>query len=255
MLRVEPIRALRDNYIWCIRDASHAAIVDPGDAAPVFDYLARENLALVAILNTHHHADHVGGNRELLQRFPVPIFGPRMEAITSVTRPVDDGDLVAIPELEVQFSVIGIPGHTRGHAAYYGANILFCGDTLFGCGCGKLFEGTAAEMHSSLSKLAALPGQTRVFCGHEYTLANIAFAKEVDRDNRELLEREKRDREAPQGITLPSTIACEKATNPFLRCEEPAIVTAASTHAGKELADPVDVFAEIRHWKDNFRQG
>lgn len=255
MVRIEPIRAFRDNYIWCIRDALRAAVVDPGDASPVLDYLERENLALVAILNTHHHADHVGGNRGLLANFSVPIYGPRKEQIESVTDQVKGGDGVALREFAIDFEVLDIPGHTRGHVAYYGANVLFCGDTLFGCGCGKLFEGTAAEMHASLSKLAALPDDANVFCGHEYTLSNIAFAKTVEPQNQQLLAREEHDH-ASIGSgrpTLPSTIGLERATNPFLRCGERSIVEAASAHAGRRLSDPVEVFAEIRNWKNNFK--
>ena len=255
MLQVQPIRAFRDNYIWCVRDDVRAAVVDPGDAAPVMRYLTQENLELIAILNTHHHADHVGGNVELLRCSPVPVYGPKNEAIATVTQLVGEGDAVEISELGIKFSVIDIPGHTRGHVAYYGANILFCGDTLFGCGCGKLFEGSAQQMHASLSKLAALSEGTQVFCGHEYTLANIAFAKQVEPKNSDLLEREMRDREAIRAgrPTLPSTIAMEKATNPFLRCGERTVIEAATRNAGRALNDAVSVFAEIRTWKDNFR--
>jgi hydroxyacylglutathione hydrolase len=255
MIRIEPIRAFRDNYIWCIRDSARAAVVDPGDASPVLEYLARENLALVAIFNTHHHADHVGGNRELLARFPVPVYGPRSERIASVSAQVGEGDRVALREFAIEFQVFDIPGHTRGHVAYYGANILFCGDTLFACGCGKLFEGTAREMHASLSKLAALPDATQVFCGHEYTLANIAFAKTVEPGNWQLLARENRARKLIDSgrPTLPSNIGLEKATNPFLRCQEHTVIDAANVHAGRRLRDPIEVFAEIRSWKDEFK--
>lgn len=254
-MRIEFIRAFRDNYIWCLRAANRAVVVDPGDAKPVLEYLSRESLTLVAILNTHHHADHVGGNRELTQHQRVPVFGPRNETIATVTHPVGEGECVELPELEIEFAVIEIPGHTLGHVAYYGANLLFCGDTLFGCGCGKLFEGSARQMHESLSKLAALAPKTKVYCGHEYTLANIAFAKTVEPENPELLARERHDREAidVNRPTLPSTIATEKATNPFLRCGEHTIAEAASIHAGKKLRDPVEVFAEVRSWKDGFK--
>lgn len=253
-MRIESIRAFRDNYIWCVRDAGHAAVVDPGDARPVLEYLARENLTLTAILNTHHHADHVGGNRELMRHYRVPVFGPHNEAIASVTRPVGEGERVELPEFGIEFVVIEIPGHTLGHVAYYGANLVFCGDTLFGCGCGKLFEGSAKQMHESLSKLAALPPETKVYCGHEYTLANIAFAKVVEPRNRELLSREPQDQQAINSNrpTLPSTIAMENATNPFLRCSQRTVIEAASAHSGKQLRDPVEVFAEIRNWKNSF---
>lgn len=255
MFEVVPIRAFRDNYIWCIRQAGRAVVVDPGDAAPVLEYLAREKLTLSAILNTHHHADHVGGNRDLTEHYSVPVYAPANEAIACVSERVGEGGKVRLTDLEIEFSVIEIPGHTRGHVAYYGAKLLFCGDTLFGCGCGKLFEGTAAQMHGSLAKLAALPGETQVYCGHEYTLANIVFAKTVEPGNAGLFDREREDSQkiAAGHPTLPSTIAIEKATNPFLRCGEPQVIEAASAHAGKKLHSPVEVFAEVRSWKDGFR--
>jgi len=254
MLNVIPIGAFQDNYIWVIRNAHFAAVVDPGDAAPVLDYLRRERLQLAAILNTHHHPDHVGGNAELLAHRSVPVFGPSRESIATVTRPVSEGDTVDLPEPAARFAVLDVPGHTAGHIAYYGANSLFCGDTLFGCGCGRLFEGSAAQLYASLQKLAKLPGDTAVYCAHEYTLANIAFARVVDPHNRELLEREARDAAArARGLpTLPSTVMLEKATNPFLRCDDPAIMEAASAAAGKALSDPAQVFAVLREWKNRF---
>src|SRR6267378_1019997 len=216
---IVPIRAFKDNYVWTLRNATHAAVVDPGEARPVLEYLSRENLRLAAILATHHHPDRV-----------------------------------AIPELDVSFSVLDIPGHTRAHVAYYGAGALFCGDTLFACGCGRLFEGTAEQMFASLSKLAALPDDTKVYCGHEYTLANIGFAKAVEPDNQALTAREARDRKLSEAgkPTLPSTLGDEKATNPFLRCREPAVVESANKYLGARIADPVRVFAAIRDWKNRF---
>jgi hydroxyacylglutathione hydrolase len=252
---IAPLCAFRDNYIWCLRGERHAAVVDPGDAQPVLDYLRRENLTLAAILNTHHHADHVGGNAELLRQYPqVPVYGPAREAVSTVTHRVSEGDTVTLPEFELEFQVLDIPGHTAGHIAYYGANLLFCGDTLFACGCGRLFEGTAQQMHASLSKLAALPEQTLMYCGHEYTLANIRFAKVVEPENETLLRRETSARAALERgrPTLPSTISLEKQTNPFLRAHEPTVIEAASRHAGRSLSDPVAVFAEVRQWKDGF---
>ena len=159
--------------MWTLRDRSVAAVVDPGEAQPVLDYLASEKLRLVAILATHHHQDHVGGIAELLRAHPVPVFGPRGEPIPTLTHPVGGGDPVAIPELGLAFEVLDIPGHTRAHIAYYGANMLFCGDTLFACGCGRAFEGTPQQLYASLQKLMALPDETLVYAGHEYTLANI----------------------------------------------------------------------------------
>ena len=254
MFTVIPLPALQDNYIWLIRDDRHAVVVDPGDAAPVLDYLAREQLQLTAILNTHHHLDHVGGNAGLLSRFKVPVYGPAKERIPTVTHPLAEGSIVELPEFSLSFSVLDIGGHTAGHIGYYGANSLFCGDTLFGCGCGRLFEGTPQQMLASLQKLAALPDSTNVFCGHEYTLANIRFAKTVNPANAELLAREKKDTQtrAANLPTLPSTIKLEKDTNPFLRCTTPEVVKAASHFSGRTLADAVGVFAAIRAWKNQF---
>jgi hydroxyacylglutathione hydrolase len=253
MLRVVPVAAFKDNYVWTLRNASHAAVVDPGEARPVLDYLERERLALVAILATHHHPDHVGGIGELLARWRVPVYGPKGEPIATLTRPVGDGDRVEIAEIGASFSVLGIPGHTRAHVAYYGAGALFCGDTLFACGCGRLFEGTPEQMFASLQKLAALPDETKIYCGHEYTLANIGFARHVEPGNAALAARELRSREqrAAGRPTLPSLMADEKATNPFLRCREPAVVESVNKYLGSRVSDPVKVFAAIRDWKNN----
>jgi len=254
MLEVVPVRAFKDNYVWTLRNASHAAVVDPGEARPVLDYLAREKLALAAILATHHHPDHVGGIAELLAAQRVPVYGPKNEPIATLTRPVSEGDTVSVPELGVQFSVLDIPGHTRAHIAYYGGGALFCGDTLFACGCGRLFEGTAEQMYASLQKLLKLPDDTKVYCGHEYTLANIGFAKAVEPANAALKARESRDQKLRDAgkPTLPSTLGEEKATNPFLRCLEPAVVESANKYLGARIADPVRVFAAIRDWKNRF---
>ena len=252
MLQVVPVNAFKDNYVWTLREGRSAAVVDPGEARPVLEYLAREKLALVAILATHHHPDHVGGIAELLREHRVPVYGPRHEPIATLTDPVSEGDTVTLPALGVSFSVLDIPGHTRAHIAYYGAGALFCGDTLFACGCGRLFEGTAEQMYASLQKLAALPDDTKVYCGHEYTLANIGFAKSVEPGNAALSAREQRDKalRAAGKPTLPSTLGDEKATNPFLRCADPAVVESANKYLGGRVADPVRVFAAIREWKN-----
>lgn len=252
--RVEAIRAFRDNYIWAIIAGPHVAVVDPGEAPPVLAFLQREKLELAAILLTHHHADHVGGVADLLNHRAVPVFGPRAENIPLVAQPLGEGDEIDVPKIGAHFRVIDIPGHTRGHIAYYGANSLFCGDTLFTCGCGRLFEGTPRQMSESLAKLAALPDDTRIFCGHEYTMANIAFAAAVESGNtvlkqREADDRKKRSQDLP---TVPSTLGLEKATNPFLRAAVPAVAAAAGAHAGRALHDPVEVFAVLREWKNAF---
>jgi hydroxyacylglutathione hydrolase len=220
----------------------------------VLDYLARQELRLAAILATHHHQDHVGGIAELRRTFPVPVYGPRGEPIPTVTHPVGGGDRVGIDLLDVSFEVLDIPGHTRAHVAYYGANMLFCGDTLFACGCGRAFEGTPQQLYASLQKLMALPDETLVYCGHEYTLANIGFAKAVEPENGALLERESGDARLRRENrpTLPTTIAREKATNPFVRVTRPAVIDSANKYLGKRAGDPAAVFAALRQWKNQF---
>ena len=254
MLSIEPIPAFRDNYIWVARNNQHAAAIDPGDAAPLLRYLESENLELVAILNTHHHADHVGGNLELKARFSCKIYGPAGESIPGLTHPAREGDRISLPEIGMTLDILDIPGHTLGHIAYYGEGALFCGDTLFGCGCGRVFEGTMAQMHASLEKLSHLPGDTRVYCAHEYTLANIQFAKAVEPENEALLGREAealglRKKHLP---TLPSTMGIERQTNPFLRCGIPRVAEAASRHSGSSLTSPLEVFTALRKWKNDF---
>jgi len=254
-LRVIPVPAFSDNYIWTIRDETHAVVVDPGDAAPVLDYLKREKLQLAAILNTHHHADHVGGNGALLAAQPVPVYGPRDDRIPDVTERVGNRDTVTLPHFATMLQVVEVPGHTRSHIAFHGGGMLFCGDTLFAAGCGRLFEGTPAQMHASLTLLAGLPADTRVYCGHEYTVSNIKFARAADPDNPALAEwgmRARRLRDSHQP-TLPTDIGLEKKTNPFLRCGERAIRESASRYAGRALSDPVEVLAVIREWKNNFK--
>lgn len=253
-MAIHAVPAFKDNYIWMLVDGARAVAVDPGDDAPVEAFLAARGLELTAVLATHHHADHVGGLPALAQRWKCPTFGPAREVAASLDRRLAEGDRFTVPGIGIELATLDIPGHTAGHIALVGEGMLFCGDTLFACGCGRLFEGTPAQMSDSLGKLARLPGATRVYCGHEYTLANIRFAEAVEPANSELATRRvrdeaKRERGEP---TLPSTIAEELATNPFLRCREPAVVAAAEARAGRALAGPVEVFAEIRQWKNDF---
>jgi hydroxyacylglutathione hydrolase len=252
--QVVALRAFADNYIWTLRDATHAVVVDPGDAQPVLDYLEREKLQLAAILNTHHHADHVGGNAALLARHPAPVYGPRDERIAEVSVRLADGEGFTLPHFGIAMETLEIPGHTRSHVAFFGGGMLFCGDTLFAAGCGRLFEGTPRQMYDSLTRLSRLPDDTLVYCGHEYTLSNLRFARAAEPDNTRLPELEARmqalrDRDQP---TLPSTIGQEKASNPFLRVGEAGVIRSASARAQKQLSDPVSVLAAIRDWKNQF---
>jgi hydroxyacylglutathione hydrolase len=254
MMAIHAVPAFKDNYVWVLEDGRHAVAIDPGEAAPVAAFLESRDLRLSAILATHHHADHVGGIPDLVRRWQCPTFGPAREVASGIDRRLAEGDTFEVPGLGIELATLDIPGHTAGHIAIFGPDAVFCGDTLFTCGCGRLFEGTAAQMHASLGKLAQLPGATRVYCGHEYTLANIRFAEAVEPGNKLLAERKardtaRRDRGEP---TVPSTIEEELNTNPFLRCEEPEVVAAAERRAGRALAGPVEVFAEIREWKNVF---
>ncbi len=257
MLKVLTVPAFQDNYLWLIHDGEHAAVVDPGDAAPVVAALERNGLSLVAILLTHHHADHVGGVPALLERFRVPVYGPRGESIPQVTQALSEGDTVKLPQLGLALAVLDVPGHTRGPIAYFSSEQqwLFCGDTLFAGGCGRLFEGTPAQMAASLDKLGALPDVTRVYCAHEYTLSNLRFAREAEPFNAALDERiqaeqAKRERGEP---TVPSTIGLEKATNPFLRVREPGILATLAQKRGLADGGAVATFAALREWKDVYR--
>jgi hydroxyacylglutathione hydrolase len=257
MLSVLAIPAFQDNYLWLIHDGVHAAVVDPGDAAPVLAALAKHRLSLVAILLTHHHADHVGGVPELLRNFKVPVFGPHNESIPDITNPVAEGDEVSLPRLPLQLDVLEVPGHTLDHIAYFSPQQqwLFCGDTLFAGGCGRLFEGTPAQMVTSLAKLTALPDSTQVYCAHEYTMSNLRFAQAVDPNNADLatrvpVEQAKRDQGIP---TVPTTIATEKATNPFLRHTEDAILSRLADSGFVDSREPVAAFAALRQWKNTFR--
>jgi hydroxyacylglutathione hydrolase len=257
-LSILTVPAFDDNYLWIIHDGNNAAVVDPGDGHAILEALAKHQLSLTAILLTHHHADHIGGVPDLLQHNKVPVFGPAHDGIAAVTQALQQGQELTVPGLGLQLQVLDVPGHTRGHIAYFAPkqHWLFCGDTLFAGGCGRLFEGTPLQMLASLDKLAALPGDTQVFCAHEYTLSNLRFAREVEPANTALLQRwqmeqEKRERGIP---TVPSVIALERETNPFLRSRENSVRTRLA-EAGKIVvgADDAAHFGALREWKNNFR--
>ena len=257
MLKIVAIPAFEDNYLWLLHDGQRALVVDPGDAVPVLDMLAKLNLALVAILVTHHHLDHTGGVAELRNKTGASVYGPATENIPEPCAALAEGD--AVEALGLSFQVFDVPGHTAGHIAYYapsvnGKPLLFCGDTLFSGGCGRLFEGTPAQMLVSLGKLAALPPETVVCCTHEYTLSNLRFAVAVEPANTELLDYQARCKALREQNkpTLPTSIAQELLINPFLRTRQPALVAAA--HRFDAAAhDDITVFAAIRQWKNQFK--
>lgn len=257
MLEVLAVPAFADNYLWLIHDGTYATVVDPGDAIPILAALDTYQLSLTAILLTHHHADHVGGVSTLKKHFQVPVFGPRNEVIPEVTHTATEDDQITIPELSLHFSILDVPGHTRGHIAYVARhqNWLFCGDTLFAGGCGRLFEGTPAQMFASLAKLAALPETMQVYCAHEYTLANLRFALEIEPDNPALIARMHTEqmKRAHYQPTIPSSIGLEKATNPFLRCTEEKIINRLIDYGHIKSREPITVFTAIRQWKNSYR--
>lgn len=257
MINVYPVRAFKDNYIWVLHDDVHAIAVDPGISDPVIHYLQTNKLKLVAILVTHHHHDHTGGIGNLTKLFDIPVYGPQSDSIPDVTVVVSESEEILIKTLGLKLTVLNIPGHTREHIAYYTDHPfqgVFCGDTLFACGCGRVFEGTHAQMHASLNKLSQLPNNTLVYCTHEYTLNNIRFAKCVDPENQVLLNFEMLCNQlvTEQRPTLPTTIELEKAINPFLRCDQPAIINCAQNHSKLLTINSNEVFSILRRWKDSF---
>ncbi len=258
MKNIIAIPAFKDNYIWAIHSLQQTqlVIVDPGDADPVFRYLQANKLSLHAILITHHHHDHSGGIAALKTAFPnIAVYGPRQEPIIGVTHPVQEGDIVSLNDFDLSLRILDIPGHTKGHIAYYNDQLLFSGDTLFSCGCGRIFEGTPSQMLQSLEKLKQLPSSLLMYCGHEYTKANIEFAKMVEPNNPFLEQRlsEVLKCEANHQPTLPITLESEKKTNPFLRVNISEIIQAVQKHWGIEQSDPLSIFSHLREWKNQFQ--
>jgi hydroxyacylglutathione hydrolase len=256
-MKLIPLPAFSDNYIWMLHDGRTALVVDPGDAQPVLEVLHRESLALQAILVTHHHADHTGGVETLHIATGARVYAPASEPLAEHAKGLKGGDTVST--LGLEFSTIDVPGHTAGHIALFcadapGGPVLFCGDTLFSAGCGRLFEGTPQQMQDSLDRLAALPDNTRVCCAHEYTLSNLKFAMHVEPGNTQLATYQAQCQQlrGSNMPTLPSTIAQERAINPFLRCSEPAVIASVRTHDAT-ATDRRGIFATLREWKNIYR--
>lgn len=252
MLHIKSIPAFNDNYIWLIENSDRrCAVVDPGDAQPVLAYLQQQKLTLEAILITHHHHDHIGGVAELVRQYPhVDVVGPAQEPIPTLTHPVEDGDQIEL--FNERFMVLGLPGHTLGHIGYVGDSKIFCGDVLFSAGCGRVFEGTMEQMFSSLNKLLSLPEETEIYCAHEYTASNVAFAMAVEPDNEQLqIYRDTVIRMRAQGQpTLPTTLQREKWVNPFLRTEVPSVIKSVANRTTQH--DPLAIFSALREWKNEF---
>ncbi|MBB3168613.1 hydroxyacylglutathione hydrolase [Simiduia aestuariiviva] len=259
MLDLTPIPAFTDNYIWALSDGRHCWVVDPGDAEPVEQWLAARGLPLTGILITHHHADHIGGVDALQRnRANLPIYGPQTPKIPQVTQVVSPAAPVSIGPWQLE--VLNVPAHTLDHIAYFlpadteQPGALFCGDTLFAAGCGRLFEGTADQLHQALAQFKALPPATLICCAHEYTLANLAFAKAVEPENPNIDIRitQEQCKRAAGLPTLPSTLALELDTNPFLRTQSPDVIANVSAHSNQSLDEPIATMGALRRWKDNF---
>ncbi len=250
MFSISAVPCFDDNYIWVLQCGREAIAVDPGDAAPLLAHLQRKALSLTAVLITHRHADHIGGLPVLAEHCAVPVYGPA--SIAGVTHPVRGGDVLQLQNIAIQ--VLATPGHTHEHLSYLTTMALFCGDTLFGAGCGRVFDGSMEEMHASLMQLTALPPETLVCCAHEYTQSNLRFAAAVEPQNDAIAARisDTRTKRAIDQPTVPSTIGLERATNPFLRCDQPDVINAARQHT-PQASTPVAIFATLRNWKNHFK--
>ena len=266
-INIIQIPAFDDNYLWLFHKvgSQQAFVVDPGDASPIEQTLAKYNLTLAGILVTHHHWDHTNGIEPLLKNHQVPVYGPHSDKISHISHPLREGDKLNLDD-NISVSILEVPGHTLDHIAYYvedsatgtqtseGTPALFCGDTLFAAGCGRMFEGEANQMQASLSKLADLPGNTKIYCAHEYTASNLAFAAAVEPHNSHIKQQCERVNALRQQqlSTIPSTMATELLTNPFLRCHIPEVSSTASKRSGQKNLSPGEVFGELRRWKDHF---
>lgn len=257
-MKIEAIKAFNDNYIWALINEQSVALVDPGDAKPCIDFINLNNLTLTAILITHHHADHTGGVKELVAACgdQVSVYGPENSEYSPIEHLLTQGSECQLPLLNLSLSVLSLPGHTLDHIAYYSKehNFVLCGDTLFSGGCGRVFEGSYEQMYQALNKLSELPDNTKIYCTHEYTLANLHFALTVEPENTALVHyfnqvTQLRDNNQ---ITLPTTLAHEKLINPFLRSEQPTVIESAAMYTGEKVMAGLSTFSAIRQWKDNF---
>jgi hydroxyacylglutathione hydrolase len=259
-MNIHAVPAFDDNYIWILqaKDSARCLIVDPGEAKPVLAFLQQHELQPAGILITHHHHDHTGGINQLVAAYDCPVYGPATESVEGVTHTLRGGEQLDVTAVNMKFDVIDCPGHTAGHIAFYTEDaaepMLFCGDTLFSAGCGRMFEGNPRQFLASLQRLNQLPETTRVYCAHEYTEANLNFASAVEPDNKAVQQRlqQVRDLRAANQITLPSTLAVEREINPFLRCHLHNVKQAAERHCQTGLGDTIEVFACVRKWKDSF---
>lgn len=256
MLTIQAIHAFNDNYIWFIEepDSKKLLIVDPGDAEPVIHAIEQQDLHPVALLITHHHSDHIAGISELITKYNIPVYGPKTETIPHLTFPLEASEGVMIDSAFAPLKVLDVPGHTNGHIAFVIDGNLFCGDTLFGAGCGRLLGGTAKQLHASLQLIASLPEQTKIFCAHEYTQENLRFAMQVEPNSKAIQQRiaDTNALRIAGKPSLPSSLALELQTNPFLRCQNAGVVKAAQQFCGYKLNSSDEVFTTLRSWKDQF---